>query len=76
MKAYGAVELQLHAFLTSALDGGEWPASIPGRFVPRERALGTYWRGGCVGPRADLDAVVEKRNSLPLPRIEPQPFSP
>jgi hypothetical protein len=24
--------------LTSALDGGEWSASHPGRFTPRERA--------------------------------------
>jgi len=44
--------------LTSALDGGEWSASRPGRFTPRERARGTYWIGGWVGPRAVLDAVV------------------
>jgi hypothetical protein len=28
--------------LTSALDGGEWSASRPNRFTPRERAPGTY----------------------------------
>jgi hypothetical protein len=32
--------------------------SRPGRFTPRERALGTHWIGGWVGPRAVLDAVV------------------
>jgi hypothetical protein len=32
--------------LTSALDGGEWSASRPGRFIPRERAPGTRWIGG------------------------------
>jgi hypothetical protein len=30
------VEVYLHAFLTSALDGGEWSVSRPGRFTPRE----------------------------------------
>jgi hypothetical protein len=32
------VEVQLHHSLTSALDGGEWSASIPCRFTPGERA--------------------------------------
>jgi hypothetical protein len=40
--------------LTSALDGGEWSASRPGRFTPRERNPGTHWIGGWVGPRAVL----------------------
>jgi hypothetical protein len=29
MKMYGGVEVQLYAFLTSALDGGEWSTSAP-----------------------------------------------
>jgi hypothetical protein len=29
-----------------------------GRFNPRERAPGTHWIGGWVGPRAGLNAVV------------------
>jgi hypothetical protein len=33
-------------------------ASRPGRFTPRERAPGTCWIGGWVGPRAGLDAVA------------------
>jgi len=32
------VEVQLHA-LSSALDGDEWLASRPGRFIPEETAL-------------------------------------
>jgi hypothetical protein len=31
--------------LASALDAGEWSASHPGRFIPRERAPGTHWIG-------------------------------
>jgi len=32
------VEAQLH-ILHSALDGGEWSVSLPGRFIPRERTI-------------------------------------
>jgi hypothetical protein len=54
------MEIQLHAFLTSALDGVEWIASRPGRFTPRERAPGTHSIEVWVGPRASLDAVVKR----------------
>jgi hypothetical protein len=53
--------------LTSALDGGEWSASHLGRFTPRERAPGTHWIGGWVGPRAILDAAVKRKT--PSPRV-------
>jgi hypothetical protein len=56
--------------LISALDGGEWSASRPGRFTPRERAPGTLWIGGLVGPRAVLDAVVKRKIPSPPPGIE------
>jgi hypothetical protein len=36
------VGAQLHALLTSAIDGGEWLASRPGHFTPRKRASGTH----------------------------------
>jgi hypothetical protein len=42
---------------------------------PRERAPGTHWIGGWVGPRTSLD-VVEKRNIMPLPGIHPLLSSP
>jgi hypothetical protein len=61
-------------YLISALDGGEWSASRPGRFIPRERAPGTHWIGGWVGPRAVPDAV-EKRK-IPRRRREPDPRTP
>jgi hypothetical protein len=54
--------------LTSALDGGEWSASRPGRFTPSERAPRTHWIGGWVGPRA---RGGEEKNSQPPPRIKP-----
>jgi hypothetical protein len=57
MKAYGAADVWIHIFLTSALVGGEWSASRPGRFIPTERVPGTHWIGGWVDPRAGLDDV-------------------
>jgi hypothetical protein len=60
--------------LTSALDGGEWLASRPGRFTPRERALSTHWMGGWVGSSAVLDAVVKRK--IPSLRWESNPRTP
>jgi hypothetical protein len=60
--------------LTSALDGGEWSASRPGHFTSRERAPGTHWIGGWVGPRAVLDSVVKRK--IPSPRRESNPRTP
>jgi hypothetical protein len=60
--------------LTLALDGREWSASLPSRFTPRERAPGTHWIGGWVGPRAVLDAVVKR--TIPSLRRESNPRTP
>jgi hypothetical protein len=61
MKTYWEVELQLHAFLTSALEGGgEWSASRPCRFTPGERTPGIHWMGFWVGPRAGVEEVAKK----------------
>jgi hypothetical protein len=57
MKTYGGSGGIALSFLTTALDGGEWSASRPGRFTPEERTPGTHWIGGWVGPRVGLDAV-------------------
>jgi hypothetical protein len=35
MKTYGRAEVELHVFLISALNGGEWSPSHPGRYNPR-----------------------------------------
>jgi hypothetical protein len=62
MKTYGGVDVYIHIFLTSTLVGGEWSASRPSRFIPRERAPTTHWIGGWVDLRAGL-GNVEKTNS-------------
>jgi hypothetical protein len=61
-------------YLASALHGGEWSASRPGRFTPREKARGTPWIGGWVGPRDVLDVVVKRK--IPSPRWESNPKTP
>jgi hypothetical protein len=72
-KVWGSGGIDL-PFLTLALDGDEWLATRPGHFTPVEKDPGTCWVGGCVGPRASLDAV-EKKKSL-MPGIEPRPSNP
>jgi hypothetical protein len=73
MKAYGGEDVYIHIFLTSALVGDEWSASRPDRFTPGERAPGTQWIGGWMGPRADMDDV-ENRKFLTLPGLELRPL--
>jgi hypothetical protein len=59
MKTYGGVNVQIHIFLISALNGGKWSASRPGRFTPGESAPRTHWIADWVGLRAGL-ADMEK----------------
>jgi hypothetical protein len=61
----GGVEVWSTHSSTSTQDGGEWSVSCPSCFTPRERAPGTNWIGGWVGPRAILDALVKRRISSP-----------
>jgi hypothetical protein len=60
--------------MTSALEGGEWSVSRPGHFILRERAPGTHWIGGWVGPRAVQNTVVKRK--IPSPRRESNPRTP
>jgi hypothetical protein len=62
------MKVQLHALLTSVLDGGEWSVLHPGRFTPKVRASGVHLIGSWVGSTAGLDAV-EKRK-IPSPHWE------
>jgi hypothetical protein len=60
--------------LTLALHVGEWSPSHAGRSTLRERAPDTLWMGGCVGPRAVLEAVVKRK--IPSPHRESNPRTP
>jgi hypothetical protein len=62
MKPYGGVNVKIHVFLTSALEGGQFHA-------PGERTPCTHWTGGWVGPRAGLDDL-EKIKFLTLLGLE------
>jgi hypothetical protein len=62
MKVYGRVNVRIHVFLASALVGGEWSTSRPGRYTLGERALCTNLVGVWMGPRTGLDDV-ENENS-------------
>jgi hypothetical protein len=56
-------EVQLHTFLTSALDGGEWSALPHGRFTTQGGGpLPTDWiNKGWVGPRPGLDDFERRK---------------
>jgi hypothetical protein len=62
MKTCGRSGVLAPTFLTWALDGSERSASRSCRFNPGERAPGTHWLGGWVGPRFDLDAAEKRKN--------------
>jgi hypothetical protein len=72
----GGVEVNLHAFLTSVLDGGEWSTSHTGHSTPRERSPGNRWIGGSVSCRAGLGRDGEEKDSHPLPGLEPPIIQP
>jgi hypothetical protein len=64
MKMCRKVEVYIHVFLTSAFDEGS--ALRRSCFNPRERAPGTHWTGGRVGPRAGLYTVEKWKTSAPV----------
>jgi hypothetical protein len=61
METYEGVDVYIHVFLTSALDGGKWSASLRSCLIPGERAPHTHWIGGWVGPRAGQGDVEERK---------------
>jgi hypothetical protein len=71
MKSYWGVQVKLHAFLTSPLDGSECLASRPGRFTPENRAPGTHWIGEWAVPRLDLDAATKSKIPFSVGNLTP-----
>jgi hypothetical protein len=69
MMVYGGVDLLIHNFLTSALDGGEWSASRFCHFTLEERASITHWTRCGEDPTAGLDEM-EKLKFLTLSGLE------
>jgi hypothetical protein len=61
----------LSRFLTSAISGGERPASRPDRFASREALSGAHFTGGWVSPEADLDTVEKIKHSYPFRNSNP-----
>jgi hypothetical protein len=59
---YGVVEVLLHVFLVSTLDGCERSISRRGRLTREEIPHGNYWIGSWVGPRAGLNWMPKKEN--------------
>jgi len=51
------MEVSLHSFLTSVLDGEALSLSCSGRFSWGQNP-GTHWIGGWVDPRAGLDVSL------------------
>jgi len=66
MKAYEEVEVWLYSFLTSTVNGGEWSASRPGRFVPEKTAPNILGVGDSLGFRVGLDALDKRNIFCPL----------
>jgi hypothetical protein len=58
----GRAEVWLHTFLTSAVDGGDWPNHVPASLTP-VKITSTNWIRGYVGLRACLD-VCRREKSL------------
>jgi hypothetical protein len=87
MKTYWGVKVYLHAFLTSALDGSEWLASLTGRFTPREEppvpigqeagwASEVFWtRWWEKLPAPAGNQTLEPRSSGPYPSAIPTELS-
>lgn len=69
----GRVEVCLHSFFTSALDGVEWPASHLSRFTPAEKKTLCTMTKILGGSRGVLDVLEKKK--IPFPSRDSIPGS-
>jgi hypothetical protein len=68
MNMYWGVEVYRHAFLTPALEGGEWSASRPGRFASRRKSPRYLLDRRLVGPQNRSGRGGDEK--IPSPRRE------
>jgi len=64
----GTVDLQLHSFVTSTLDAGEWSTSCPNRFISRTEPRYALNRG-LGGPQSRFGRLWRRENLWPLPGL-------
>ena len=64
MKPYRGSRIQLHSFLTSALDGGGWSTLCPGQSTSGKN-LSIQWIGSWVDPRATLNDLKKRKTLVP-----------
>lgn len=50
IQTYAEMKAWFHPFFSSALNGGEWPGTWTGRFIPGARTPGTQWTRGYLDP--------------------------
>jgi len=73
----GGLETQLHSFLISALDGGEWVNFTPYLPYPREETpVPIEWEAACMGPAAGLVDPEKRKISCPCRNSIPGSPSP
>jgi hypothetical protein len=68
------VEVYLHSFFDLGTRWRRVVSLTPRPLYPQGKSPGTLWIGGRVGPRAVLDAVVERK--IPSPHRESNPRTP
>jgi hypothetical protein len=71
MKICAVVEVHFHAFLTSALDGGEWSASRPRSLYLQGKSPWYQLDRRLGGPQSRSGRGGEEKNSQPSPGVEP-----